>query len=211
MGDVLIIGPASEPVSVGELREYLRDPADADSVLALLIQGAREYVEEATGLTLVSQTRELTLDAWPSGGDGLGWWDGPRDGALIGRAPRYVELPKAPLFSITSVKTYDSEGNATVWGAGNYFADTGNRPGRLALNDGATWPLTTRAASGIVIRYVAGHASAAAVPKALCIAILQIAAHWYENRELGWGISDDPNRVPMQVGRILSKFRIAKL
>ena len=31
MGDVLISGPAEEPVSVAELRSYLRDPADADS------------------------------------------------------------------------------------------------------------------------------------------------------------------------------------
>lgn len=209
MGDVLISGPAEEPVSVAELRSYLRDPADADSVLTRLIKAAREYVEEATGLIMVSQTRELTLDAWPGGGDGLGWWDGVQEGALIGRAPRYVELPRGPLISITSVKTYDTGNNAATWEAGNYFADTGNRPGRLALLDGAVWPVPTRAASGIVIRYVAGHANAAAVPNALCMAILQIAAHWYENRELA--SLDAVNKVPMQAGRILSKFRVAKL
>ena len=125
MGDVLISGPAEEPVSVAELRSYLRDPADADSVLTRLIKAAREYVEEATGLIMVSQVRELTLDAWPGGGDGLGWWDGVQEGALIGRAPRYVELPRGPLISITSVKTYDTGNNATTWEAGNYFADTG--------------------------------------------------------------------------------------
>lgn len=209
MGDVMITGPAEEPVSVAELRAYLRDPADADSVLTRLIKAAREYVEEATGLIMVSQVRELTLDAWPGGGDGLGWWDGVQDGAIIGRAPRYVELPRGPLISITSVKTYDTGNNASTWDAGNYFADTGARPGRLALLDGAVWPVPTRAASGIVIRYTAGHANAAAVPNALCMAILQIAAHWYENREL---VSlDGPQKVPMQAGRILSKFRIAKL
>ena len=209
MGDVMISGPAEEPVSVAELRSYLRDPADADSVLTRLIKAAREYVEEATGLIMVSQVRELTLDAWPWRGDGLGWWDGVQDGAILGRAPRYVELPRAPLISITSVKTYDTGGNPATWEAGNYFADTGARPGRLALNDGAVWPIPTRAAAGIVIRYVAGHANAAAVPNALCMAILQIAAHWYENRELA--SLDAVNKVPMQAGRILSKFRVAKL
>lgn len=209
MGDILITAPTEEPVSVAELRAHLRDPADADSVLTRLIKAAREYVEEATGLALISQTRELTLDAWPGGGDGLGWWDGVQDGAIIGRAPRYVELPRGPLISITSVKTYDTGNNATTWEAGNYFADTGTRPGRLALLDGAVWPVPTRAAAGIVIRYVAGYANAAAVPNALALAILQIAAHWYENRELA--SLDAVNKVPMQAERILTKFRTVRL
>lgn len=209
MGDILITAPTEEPVSVAELRAHLRDPADADSVLTRLIKAAREYVEEATGLALISQTRELTLDAWPGGGDGLGWWDGVQDGAIIGRAPRYVELPRGPLISITSVQTYDTGNNATTWEAGNYFADTGNRPGRLALLDGAVWPVPTRAASGIVIRYVAGWANAAAVPNALALAILQIAAHWYEHRELT--AIDAVNKVPMQAERILTKFRTVRL
>lgn len=209
MGDILITAPTEEPVSVAELRAHLRDPADADSVLTRLIKAAREYVEEATGLALISQTRELTLDVWPGGGDGLGWWDGVQEGAIIGRAPRYVELPRGPLISITSVLTYDTGNNATTWEAGNYFADTGTRPGRLALLDGAVWPVPTRAASGIVIRYVAGYANAAAVPNALALAILQIAAHWYENRELT--AIDAVNKVPMQAERILTKFRTVRL
>lgn len=209
MGDILITAPTEEPVSVAELRAHLRDPADADSVLTRLIKAAREYVEEATGLALISQTRELTLDAWPGGGDGLGWWDGVQEGAISGRAPRYVELPRGPLISIASVKTYDTGNNATTWEAGNYFADTGTRPGRLALLNGAVWPVPTRAASGIVIRYMAGYANAAAVPNALALAILQIAAHWYEHRELT--AIDAVNKVPMQAERILTKYRTVRL
>lgn len=209
MGDVLITAPATEPVSVAELRTYLREPSDQDAALTRLIKAAREYVEETCGLALISQTRELTLDAWPGGGDGLGWWDGVQDGAIGSNAPRYVELPRGPLISITSVKTYDNTNAATTWSASSYFADTGNRPGRLALLDGAVWPMPTRSASGIVIRYVAGYADAAAVPNALCLAVLQIAAHWYENRELV--TLDAANRIPMQAGRILSRFRVVRL
>lgn len=211
MGDILITAPAEEPVTAAELRAHLRDVSDADSVLERLIKAAREYFEEATGLALVSQARRLTLDCWPlgQGGDGLGWWDGERDGALIGTAPRFLELPRAPLISVESVKTYDTAGAATTFASGNYYVDVGSRPGRLTLNAGATWPIPTRPAAGIEINYTAGHADAAAVPATFGLAILQIAGHWCENRELM--DYDGPAKVPMQAERIISKFRIAKL
>ncbi len=209
MSDILVTPPAEEPVSVAELRSALRDVADPDATLTRLIKAAREYVEGAIGMALVSQVRELTLDGWPMGGDGLGWWDGERAGAISGGNARFVELPRSPLISITSVTTYDGASAGTVWSSSNYFADTGSRPGRLALNDGGVWPVATRSAAGIVIRYVAGHADAASVPSALALAVEQIAAHWYENREL---IDyEGPNKVPMQAGRIIEKNRIMKL
>lgn len=210
MGDILITPPAEEPVTADELRAHLRDAPDPDAVLVRLIKAAREYVEEATGLALISQVRELTLDDWPARGDGLGWWDGVRDGAIIGTSPRYLELPKAPLLSIVSVTTFDTANNPSVWLASEYYADTGSRPGRLTLSSGAVWPVPTRPAAGIVIRYTAGYGeTAATVPNALALAVLQIAAHWYENRELV--DYDGPAKVPMQADRILGKFRIAKL
>lgn len=211
MHDILITGPASEPVTADELRAHLRDVADADSVLEELITSAREYVEDATGLAMISQDRQITLDGWPlgTGGDGLGWWDGVRDGALIGTAPRYLEIPRAPLISITSVTTYDTADVGTVWGSTNYLVDTGTRPGRLALNSGAVWPVPTRPVAGIVILYKAGHANAAAVPSKFKTAIKQIAGHWYENRELM--DYDGASKLPMQAERIIRKSRIIKV
>lgn len=212
MGDTLVTGPAVEPVTVAELRDHLRNPSDADSVLTRLIKSAREYFEKETGVALINQTRRLTLDMWPGAGygDGLGWWDGVQDGAMIGTAPRYVEMPRAPLSSITSVKTYDSAGASTTWGSSNYFADVGQEPGRLVLQDGAVWPIPTQSAAGIVIDYVAGYGAAStALPSQYTLAVLQIAAHWYENRELL--DYDGPGKVPFQAERIMGKARIIKL
>lgn len=212
MGDILITPPAAEAITVAELRAHLQNPSDADAVLTRLIKAAREFFEESTGLALINQTRKLTLDGWPGVGygDGLGWWDGVRDGAMLGTAPRFVELPRAPLVSITSVTTYDEASAATVWGAGNYFAHAGERPGRLALNAGAVWPIPTRTAAGIEIVYVAGHgATAADVPSRFQLALLQMASHWYENRELL--DYDGPEKVPMQAQRIMAKARIIKI
>lgn len=212
MGDVMITPPDEEPVSVAELRSYLRDAPDADGVLSTFIQSAREYVEEFTGRIMVEQVREATLDAWPGaiGGDGLDWWDGVREGAIGGGdAPRFVELRRAPLISIESVSTFDAANDDSEWSAADYYADTSSTPGRLALSAGAMWPQPGRPVAGIAIRYRAGYGNAAAVPAALKTAILQLAAHWYENREAANG--EDVKRVPMQASRILQKFRIAKL
>lgn len=216
MSDVQHTPPASEPITAAELRAHLRDVPDGDAALEALISAAREFAEEETGLIMIQQTRRLTLDNWPfashgdgRGSDGLGWWDGVRDGAIIGAAPRFLELPRAPLISITSITTFDTEGDGVVWQSGNYLADTGNRPGRVVLEVGGTWPIPTRPAAGIVILYVAGHADAAAVPRSLRLAILQIAAHWYENRELV--DYDGPQKVSMQAGRILKQARIMRL
>ncbi len=207
MGDILVEAPATEPVSADELRAHLRDCADADAVLEVLIGAAREYFEEATGLAMIEQTRLLTLDYWPSGSTGRDdWWDGVQDGSIMGDAPRALELPRGPLISIDHVKTANNDGTLITYGSTNYFADTGRRPGRLALVPGAVWPVPERTASGIQIQYKAGHE---AVPNAFKVAILQIAAHWYENRELV--DLEGPGKVPMQAERIISKFRIVKL
>lgn len=209
MSDILITAPTEEPVSVDELRAHLRDVSDPDATLTRLIKAATEYVEGATGIALISQVRELTLDSWPMTGDGLGWWDGEREGAISSGAPRFVEFSRSPLISITSVTTFDEASSPSVWDASNYFADTGSRPGRLALNAGGVWPVATRSAAGIKIRYVAGHADPESAPNDLALAVLQIAAHWYQNRELV--DYEGPNKVPMQAGRIIEKKRIMKL
>lgn len=210
--DTLLQAPATEPITVAELRAHLRDVPDADGVLTQLIKDAREYVEEATGLALISQERRLVMDYWPlekRGTDGLGWWDGVQEGALIGSAKRAVELPRAPLLSVDAVKTYDSANASSTFPDASYYVDTASKPGRLALTIGATWPVPTRPVAGVEIDYTAGWPDAASVPAPLKRAILLIAAHWYENRELV--DYDGPSKVPMQAGRILRKYRIIKL
>jgi len=74
---------------------------------------------------------------------------------------------------------------------------------------GAVWPMMARPTAGATVQYQAGHATIAAIPSAYKLAIMQLAAHWYENRELA---SLDPSqRVPMQAERIISKFRLVRL
>lgn len=64
----LLIPPAVEPVSLAELKEYLRvDAGDTsqDSVLTALEMGGRAWVEEYLGRRLVKQTLRLLIDFFP--------------------------------------------------------------------------------------------------------------------------------------------------
>jgi len=202
---------AFDAVSPNELREYLRDVADSDEALADLITAAREHVEQVTGYFLIQHTRTHTVDQWQAMGRAVDdWWEGERQGPIGGvNAPRFVELPGWPVSSLTKVETFAGDGTPSEVPAATFYLASASRPAKLALQPGAVWPPLYRPVEAARITYVVGYASPAEIPAALKRAILQIAAHWYENRELV--DLDGPTKVPMQAGRILSKFRDMRL
>lgn len=158
-----------------------------DSLLAGLIQAAREYAEGYQNRALCTQTWELVLDDWPRGD--------------------YVDIPLPPLQSITSIKYKDSDGTETTWDDANYVVDTDSFVGRIALAYGSSWPSATLyPVSGIRIRFVAGYGLAVSVPQMVKNAILLLAAHLYENREAGTDKALE--EIPFGVKALLSMNRV---
>lgn len=183
-GHTLTTPPASEPVTATDVKNQLEiDVADTakDTQIELYITAAREMVEEYTGLALITQVWKLTLDHWPN--DREEWWDGVRQGSLnelraSGRAAQ-IMLPRYPLQSVDTI-TADQ---VAVTIADVFIADTQQRPGRLVIKHGATWPTVLDNANGIVIDYTAGYgANATDVPAALRLAIIQMSAYMFEHR-----------------------------
>jgi uncharacterized phiE125 gp8 family phage protein len=137
---------------------------------------------------MVSQTLELVLDRWP--------------------ACTFVELPRPPLASVTSIKYKDADGTETTWNSANYIVAAAHIPGRVVLADGASWPSDTLyPTEAIRIRYVAGWASAAVVPQSLKQSMLMLIAHWYEMREAAVATGAIPKDVPFGVDVLLGSFR----
>jgi uncharacterized phiE125 gp8 family phage protein len=65
MSAILLVPPASEPLSLAEARQFLRvEYADDDAV----ITAARAHVEALTRRALLTQTWRIMLDAWPANG-----------------------------------------------------------------------------------------------------------------------------------------------
>jgi uncharacterized phiE125 gp8 family phage protein len=149
--------------------------ADAPSVnttvdpeLVRLITAARDRFEGATRRAGITQTWDWILDAFPCGD--------------------YLELPKPPLQSVTSVKYYDTGGTLQTWSTDNYVVEAPAGPrasrGRISLKQSCVWPVAIAQRGAVQIRFVCGYgAAASAVPARLRSAMLLDVATQYAQRE----------------------------
>lgn len=196
MALTLVTKPTEEPVTLDEAKAHLRVESTAeDALIQALIAAAREYAESVTGRQLVTATWDLKLDAFPA------------DGAAI-------ELPKAPLRSITSVTYVDTAGATQTWASGKYVVDAPSGPealpGRLAPAYGESYPATRDTLNAVTIRFEAGYGTAADVPQAIKQAMLLHIGHLYENRQsvvVGAG-AGAAIAVPQATDWLLAPYRV---
>jgi uncharacterized phiE125 gp8 family phage protein len=162
----LVTAPTVEPIDLTLAKLHLKqDVTDDDPLISDYITAARVTVEGTLRRSLITQTWDYLIDAFP-------WSSDP------------LELPRPPLQSVTSITYTDSAGNAAVWPASNYQVDIANEPARIAPVVGASWPsVNLRSLNGVVVRIVTGYGLAAAVPWNYRQAMLLLIGHWYENRE----------------------------
>jgi hypothetical protein len=191
----LVTAPAAEPVTAAQLRTHLvvSETEMPDAEANDLIAEARQFIEDQAGIAFVTQTWRLALDRWP--GRAEAWWDGVREmpiSELYSPDTRAsIELPRAPLQSITSVTVYDEANAPTEYTPTDLFSvDTYSMPGRITLRAGATWPIAMRTNNAIEIDYVAGYGDAAAVPATMRRAIRMLAAKMYAERGDGCSVAD---------------------
>jgi len=184
---VLVTAPASEPVTLDELKDHLRiDGSEEDALLAMYAQAARQAIEEDTWRALMPQTWDLYLDGWPA--DGV------------------IYLPRAPLQSVTSITYRNSDNLTTTLAATVYEVDVASEPGRVVLAYGQSWPTATLASSHAVkVRFVAGYADAASVPGTIKAAILLEAGELYVQRE---AVGEKALIVAPAVQRLLGLSRV---
>ena len=210
----LVTAPATEPVTLTEAKAHLRvTGTDEDTLITSLIVTARQAAEEFTRRAFITQTWDYALDAAGLGvcaAYGEGWAEGI-DAVSLKDA---IEIPRPPLISVTSVKSYSTGNVEAVFSSSNYFVDTLSEPGRIALNLGQVWPTDLRAANALIVRFVAGYGAASTVPQQIKDAILRHVAHLFENRE---GAVDVPfagqlgGDLPGDVKILLAPYRVVRL
>tara|TARA_R110002153_G_scaffold93829_1_gene226698 strand:- start:554 stop:1210 length:657 start_codon:yes stop_codon:yes gene_type:complete len=180
-GLVVDTAPTQEPVTLQEVKEYLRiDDATDERVVRPFIESARRFCEEHTGRALMSQTLILYLDAFQDMDNPL--WEGMRTGPYLNYYKNYIVLPRAPVTSVTHIKTYDDSDTETTFSASNYYLDSAREPARVVLRTGETFPTALRVANAIEVKYVTGYTSQYSIPEPMKLGIMQHIAHLYEHR-----------------------------
>ena len=164
---VVVTAPSFEPVTLAEAKLWCRvddDDRSQDAVLQMLIIAMREYAEHLTGRAFASRTLELRLDAFPDA---------------------EIELPQAPLNSVTSIEYVNDDGLQNLNGSPTAFqVDTGSIPGRIAPLVGSSWPSSSGdALAAVRIRYVAGYPNPNAIPKLVRLWMQARISTLFENRE----------------------------
>lgn len=171
--DVLITGPAIEPLDLEEIKKQRRFASTSlDTLFDMWNGAARQDFEEMTGLALLTQTREFALDGVP--------WQAQ------------IQLSRAPVQSIVSIVYDDADNVEQTWDASNYTLlpkrdgatsfETYPALGSVALVPFSTWPSVGCGSKSLRIRYVCGYGQApGAVPEIIqyCLFMYVGTAHKY--------------------------------
>ncbi len=188
MAHKLITAPTVEPLDAATLKLWCRiDASDEDTLINnLFIPAARLACENATGRALITQTWEVVLDDWP--------------------AARAIELLRAPVLAITSVKYIDTAGVEQTMDAAAYALDKDSEPGWLLPAYNTDWPEARDTANAVRVRYTAGFGAAATdVPQALRMWIALHAAAAYQARE---AVSERPLTLNPALDGLIDPYRL---
>lgn len=228
MGLIEITPPSEEPISLDELKLAGKVDTTADDLhLEILRFAARRFYERWAGIRLIRTTFAWSAVSFLSAiASQKGLIDGnnsrfhihPRFHSfgfhsLIDHSSRLIELPRPPLVSVATVQYFDVDGVQQTFANTEYSIDITTKPGALFLNTDADWPdVQFRERNGIVVTFDAGFVDAAAVPEHHKFAIMDLALHWYENREAV--VIDERvtvKEVPLSFQRVLNMAKVTRL
>ncbi len=211
--------PASEPVTLAEVKDYLRIlDANDDALLTGMITAARQAAEEFARRVFVTQTWTVWFDqaellertAWNK--------TLPTPGRETLSEKRVLEIPRPPLQSINLINTYDAANVGTLFPASAYRMESASAPGRLTLNENAHWPTNLRETQAVEAECVLGYGAASAVPQsirqALLIWIKLLVANksrLYEEENARGLVELNTTFIPPLVENLLRPYRLKHL
>jgi len=164
------VAPAARPVSLGDMKSYLRvDHDDENPRIEEMIAAATAKIDGyhgELGRALITQTWRVDYDRFP--------------------ADRRLELPIDPIIAI-DVKYSDADNVEQTLSPSSYSAVVDSRGAFVQILDSvAGWPATYDRPDAVRVTIVAGFgATGADVPEDLRHAIRRTVAYWFENREAG--------------------------
>lgn len=159
----LITAPGREPVSLDDALSHCKiEVSDDDALVLGWITAAREQAENLTARAFITQTWELSLDAFPS----------------------TIYLPRPPLQAVTWIKYIDSNGAQLTLATTEYKVDSVSEPARIVPAYGKVWPTIRPEINAVTVRFVCGYGEDSnAVPESIRNWMLLTVGSLSENRE----------------------------
>lgn len=155
--------PDAEPVTLTEAKLYCRiDTSDDDPLIDSLITAARRSAEAYTKRAFITQTLEARFDH-----DELFEYGD------------HIELPRSPVASIVSIRSYDADDVESTM-TSEHYRISGEQ--RIVLTTAGEWPSELRERDCIIVQYTAGYGTSADVPEEIRTAIKAMVAQAYESR-----------------------------
>ena len=158
----IVTPPASEPVTLSEAKAQLSVTSSShDTMITGLIKTARRQVERYLKRALITQTWKVYYNCF-----------------------HYcMEIPYAPIQSVTHVKYYDDSGTLQTLSSDLYWEDLASEPGKIVRKYDAVYPeLLVGRPNAVEIQYVAGYGDADDVPEDIRLAILMLVTDYFDNR-----------------------------
>lgn len=194
-GLTLVTAAQEEPVTVAEVKNFCRvDVSDDDGLFNDLITAARKRCEDYRGRSFLTQTWDYFLDFFPqySGGYAFDGFTpvGAQHGAGFPAASNWrgmpISLPRPPLLTVSYVKYTPYNASPITMDPATYQVDVANLMApRIVPNFDKMWPTDLlQSANGVTVRFVAGYGPEPTdVPEHVKLALMQLVAFWYRNRD----------------------------
>lgn len=161
--------PASEPVTLGQARKYLRLPSvftSEDDILLGFLTAARELGEIETGRALAQRKFTMVLDAHPYYTDTVqsqlayppSFYTLPRYSTTLWNYSQMIKLAPSPVVSVDLMRSIKPDGSVRVMQQDtDFILDRISEPARVFPLPGQYWPPDLYVANALEIQFTAGY------------------------------------------------------
>lgn len=215
-----ISGPGVEPVTLAEVKSFIKqDGTSDDDLLNSLITASRERIEDYLNRTLICTTWELSRDFFPTASASATYYDDSvlesvideyQDESLFYNiAQSSIHLPMGEVTDIDEITYFDKDNNSVS--VDNDLFILGNDDA-VHLNEAKSWPSMglLRKSNAVRIVFEAGYGDEASdVPQAIKTSIKMMVQAMYDDPECGC-IIDGQMKMLLLPYRIKRKMKAHK-
>ncbi len=232
-GLIIQQGPSQELISLATAKNFCRVfVTDDDALFDVLIIAAREACEEFCSRKFAPQSLLQTMDSFPYYTDTVmsqmayppSYYALPMYSTTLWNYSQMIKLYYPPCIEVQGIDYIDTNFNKqTLLQDSDFLLDNVNEPARIFPMPGAMWPPCAYVPNAVQIRFTAGYGSNATdlapvdgeisqgagsqpVPQRAIMAMLQLIASWYENREAITNV--DMKEMPQHVKMLLWSLRV---